>query len=123
MIDNAYKNYFVELNSLETKSNKIDRINDRLIELRKFVNDSSKDGEASIPSDSNFFNLSINFQNFQNEFDTLSQLVLKDKFFDEEEYQIVTNKISDIFNISIELNCIKDNFHDVIFNSKFFWIY
>ena len=37
MIDNAYKNYFVELNSLETKSNKIDRINDRLIELRKFV--------------------------------------------------------------------------------------
>ena len=69
---------------------------------------------------SNFFNLNINFKNFQNEFDALLQLILKDKFFDEEEYQIVTNKISDMFNISMELNCIKDNFHDVIFNSKFF---
>ena len=62
MIDNAYKNYFVELNSLETKSNKIDRINDRLIELRNFINDYSKDGKASIPSDSNFLNLNINFK-------------------------------------------------------------
>ena len=94
MIDNAYKNYFVELNSLETKSNKIDRINDRLIELRKFVNDSFNDGKASIPSDSNFFNLSINFKNFQNEFDALLQLVLKDKFFDEEEYQIGLDRVS-----------------------------
>lgn len=120
MIDNAYKNYFVELNSLETKSNKIDRINDRLIELRNFINDYSKDGKASIPSDSNFLNLNINFKNFQNEFDALSQLVLKDKFFDKEEYQIVTNKISDMFYISVVLNCIRENLHDVIFNSEFF---
>ena len=47
---------------------------------------------ASIPSEkSNFLNLNINFKNFENEFDALLQLVLKDKFFDEEEYQIVTN--------------------------------
>ena len=64
---------------------------------------------------SNFLNLNINYKNFENEFDSLLQLILKDKFFDKEEYQIVTNKISDMFNISVELNCIRENFHNVIF--------
>ena len=41
---------------------------------------------------SNFLNLNINYKNFENEFDSLLQLILKDKFFDKEEYQIVTIK-------------------------------
>ena len=120
MIDQVYKDYFSKLNSLEFKSNQIDEISNRLEELKKFINGMAKDGEASLPSNSNFFDLNINFKNFQNELDLMFEQVLKDKFFDKEEYEIITNKISDMFSISIELNCIRDNFHDVIFNSKFF---
>lgn len=123
MIDRAYKNYFAELNSLDSQSKKIKEISQRIKDFKIYSNNASKSGNSSfVDEKSNFLNLNINYKNFENEFDSLLQLILKDKFFDKEEYQIVTNKISDMFNISVELNCIRENFHNVIFNSEFFKI-
>ena len=121
MIDRAYKNYFAELNSLETKSNKLKKLMKEIEDFKIYSSNASKSGNSSfVDEKSNFLNLNINYKNFENEFDALLQLILKDKFFDKEEYQIVTNKISDMFNISVELNCIRENFHNVIFNSRIF---
>ena len=80
MIDRAYKNYFAELNSLDSQSRKIKEILKRIKDFKIYSNNVSKLGNSSFSDEkSNFLNLNINYKNFENELDDLFNRIIDDK--------------------------------------------
>ena len=119
MIDKAYKNYFLELNSLDTQSKKINEISQRINDFKIYSINASKLGNSSFLNEkSNFLNLNINYKNFENELDDLFNRIINDKYFDNEEYELATRKLDELFNIAGNLNSIRENFQ-IVLNSNF----
>ena len=87
--------------------------------ILKFIRVISKLGNSSFSDEkSNFLKLNINYINFENELDDLFNRIIKDKHFDNEEYELATRKLDELFNIAGNLNSIRENFQ-IVLNSNF----
>ena len=119
MIDKAYKNYFAELNSLDSQSKKNNEILKKIKDFKVYSNNVSKLGNSSFSDEkSNFLNLNINYQNFEKELDDLFNRIIDDKYFDDDEYELASRKLDELFNIAGNLNLLRENFQ-VVLNSNF----